>query len=123
MLGKYLFAVFAAFLFAVALSLDAEAGTDASVSAVSCPAAGSSVQVFAAKTARHGLLLLNQTAVSVRVGFLGSGTANLTDSNSFVLQAGASYSDNLPGVFIGRVVCMSTDATPRSIYAIQINNP
>jgi hypothetical protein len=82
--------------------------TSGAAAGVSCPADGSSAQVLASNARRVSWSIINDSITDIRVGFLASGTADLTDSNSFVLKAGASYADSLPNVYAGRVVCMST---------------
>jgi len=77
---------------------------------VTCPATGSSIQVIDIRSSRVSFALLNDSLTDVRIGFLASGTAALTDSNSFILKAGQPYSDSVPGIYYGRVVCMSTTA-------------
>ena len=87
---------------------------------VTCAADGSSTQVFAAKAGRYSYSVINDSATDVRIGFLsGSSTADLTDANSYILKAGASYADSVPGVYSGRVVCMSTTASTAVIHATE----
>lgn len=98
--------------------------TFASAVSITCPAAGTSAQVLAAAASRESYVVSNTSGVTVRLGFLaGSSTANLTDSNSIQLLAGQIFTDAAPSIFIGRVVCMSTDATPRVIYVIETRRP
>lgn len=95
------------------------AGTVTTAASVTCPADGSSTQVLAASASRESYLLSNTSGATIRMGFLSSGTADLTDSNSIKLLAGQIFSDSAPAIFIGRVVCMSDDATPDVIYVIE----
>lgn len=97
--------------------------TGATARSVTCPAAGSSTQVLAAAASRESYLVSNTSGATMRVGFLPSGTANLTDSNSIKLLAGQVFTDSAPAIFIGRVVCMSDDATPDVIYVIETRRP
>lgn len=86
---------------------------------VTCPASGSSIEIIASNAKRLSYALNNDSAVDVRVGFLATGTASLSDSNSFILKAGQTYSDAIPGVYYGRVVCMSTTASTVVIHSTQ----
>lgn len=95
------------------------AGTLITAKAVTCPASGSSIQLAAANPARESYLINNTSGATVRFGFLASGTATLDDTNSILLLAGQSFSDAAPSIFIGRMVCMSADATPDVIYIIE----
>lgn len=95
------------------------AGTATTAQSVTCAAAGSSTQVLAANATRESYVISNTSGATIRIGFLSSGTANLTDSNSIKLLAGQIFSDSAPSIFIGRVVCMSDDATPDVIYVIE----
>ena len=95
------------------------AGTVITAQAVTCPATGTSIQVAAAAASRESYLLSNTSGATVRLGFLPSGTAALTDSNSIMVLAGQTFGDSAPAVFIGRLVCMSNDATPRAIYIVE----
>lgn len=95
------------------------AGTVTTAQAITCPAAGTSIQAIAASAARESYLVTNTSGATIRIGFLPSGTAALTDSNSIKLLAGQIFADSAPSVFIGRVVCMSDDATPDTIYIVE----
>lgn len=77
---------------------------------ITCPASGSSIEVLATNARRTSWSLINDSVTDIRMGFLASGTATLTDSNSVIIKAGASYADSLPNVYAGRIVCMSTTA-------------
>lgn len=92
-------------------------------SSITCPADGSSAQVLAVAFSRESYIVSNTSGATVRIGFLASGTADLTDSNSIQLLAGQIFSDAAPSIYIGRVVCMSNDATPRDIYVIETRRP
>lgn len=105
-------------LFSAPLLVHAQA-TRFSASSVTCPAAGSSAQVLAASASRESFILLNTSGATIRVAGLATGTANLTDANSVKLLAGQNFSDSAPSIFIGRLVCMSDDATPDVVYVIE----
>lgn len=90
-----------------------------SASSITCPADGSSIQVLAASASRESFIVLNTSGATVRIAGLATGTADLTDSNSVKLLAGQNFSDAAPSIFIGRLVCMSEDATPDVIYVIE----
>jgi hypothetical protein len=95
------------------------AGTIITAKAVTCPASGTSIQVSAAAASRESYLLSNTAGATVRLGFLPSGTATLDDTNSIQVLAGQTFGDAAPSIFIGRLVCMSNDATPRAIYIVE----
>lgn len=82
---------------------------------VVCPATGSSIEILPARTSRYSYLLNNTSAVDVRIGFLSSGTGTLTGSNSWILRTGQATADSAPGVFTGRLVCMSSSASTATI--------
>lgn len=82
---------------------------------VACSASGTSTQVIAARPGRYSYTLSNTSGTDVRIGYLQTGTANLTTSNSWLLKPGQPYSDSAPGLFTGRVVCMSTSASTATI--------
>lgn len=113
--------LFFAVILAVGLATEKAraAGTATTATGVTCAAAGSSTQVLAANATRESYVLSNTSGATIRLGFLSSGTANLTDSNSIKLLAGQIFSDSAPSIFIGRVVCMSDDATPDVVYTIE----
>ena len=107
-------------LFGLGISFDANAaGTRATAVSVTCAATGSSTQAIAASASRESYIVSNTSGATIRIGFLATGTAALTDSNSIKLLAGQVFSDAAPSIFIGRVVCMSDDATPDVIYIIE----
>jgi hypothetical protein len=96
----------------------------ASTAQITCAASGSSTQVLAAAASRESYLISNTSGVTVRVGALtGSSTANLTTSNSIQLLAGQSMSDSAPGIYFGRLVCMSTDGSTRAIEVVETRRP
>lgn len=97
--------------------------TAATAVAVTCPATGSSIQVLAAAASRESFLITNTSGATVRVGFLATGTAALTDSNSILLLAGQTFGDASPSIFVGRVMCMSIDGTPDLIYVVETKKP
>ena len=82
---------------------------------VTCPASGTSIEVLAQNSGRFSMLFNNINGNAVRIGYVGSGTAALTASNSWVLQPGQAVADSLPNVNSGRVVCMSTTANSNLI--------
>lgn len=108
----------AAFAFFGPIAAYAQATRFSAVS-VTCPAAGSSIQVLAASASRESFIVLNTSGATIRVAGLATGTANLTDSNSVKILAGQNFSDSAPSIFVGRLVCMSDDATPDVIYVIE----
>ena len=87
-----------------------------SAAGLTCAVSGSSTQIIAANAQRFSYSLLNDSAIDVRIGFLATGTPLLTDSNSFILKAGQPYADAIPGVYYGRIVCMSTTAVAATIH-------
>ena len=120
MLKTFRWALFMLAALFVGLLPDAHAaGTRATAVSVTCPATGTSIQALAANAARESYILSNTSGATVRLGFLPSGTAALTDSNSIMVLAGQTFGDSAPAVFIGRLVCMSNDATPRAIYIVE----
>lgn len=117
-LGAALFVI--GLVFALSLcSAHADPAGYAQANSISCPAAGSSIQVLAANYTRQSFLLTNTSGSTVRVGFLASGTANLDDTNSLQLLAGQTFGDSGSSVYIGRIVCMSTTAGALAIYAVE----
>jgi hypothetical protein len=82
---------------------------------VTCAATGSSTEAIPLNYRRRSVTLQNKSGVQVRVAFLPTGTVNLTTSNSFVLEASSNYIDSAPGVYTGRVVCMSVTAGTAAI--------
>lgn len=86
---------------------------------VTCPASGTSAQVLAAKASRESYLVSNTSGKTVLVGFAATGTAALTSANSIQLLAGQAMTDSAPSIFLGRIMCMSSDGTTATIYAIE----
>jgi hypothetical protein len=86
---------------------------------ITCPATGTSIQVLAASASRESFIVLNTSGATVRVAGLATGTVALTDSNSVKLLAGQNFSDSAPSIYIGRLTCMSDDATPDVVYVIE----
>ena len=86
---------------------------------VTCPVAGSSVQVLAANGLRTSLNIINDSNTSVRIAGINSGTANLDDTNSIILTAFSQQNDNNPGLYLGRIVCMSTTAATVVIHVTE----
>lgn len=87
----------------------------ATASRISCAASGSSTQALGQNFRRRSLTLQNKASKQIRIGFLTSGTATLDTTNSFILEASSNYVDSAPGVYTGRVVCMSTDASTAAL--------
>jgi hypothetical protein len=107
-----------AFIF-LGFSLAFGQATSQTAIGVTCAADGSSTQVRASNARRVSWSIINDSATDIRVGFLTSGTADLTDSNSFILKAGSSFSDSLPNVYAGRVVCMSTTGSTVDVHSTE----
>lgn len=78
---------------------------------ITCAASGSSTEAVALNYRRRSVTLQNKSGKIIQIGFLATGTANLTTSNSFRLEASSNYIDSAPGVYTGRIVCMSSDAS------------
>jgi hypothetical protein len=97
--------------------------TRAVANSITCPVAGSSTQVLAAAASRQSYILSNTSGITIRLGFLATGTANLTDSNSIKVLAGQVFSDDVPGIFIGRIVCMSDSGATAAVYVIETRRP
>lgn len=113
-------------LIAVVWLIASDVSGQSTAKGVTCPAAGSSIQVASAKGSRLSLSIINDLPTN-SVRFAGtispSSTPNLDDTNSTILLPGASYSFNLPGLYYGRVVCMSTTATPILIHVTETTYP
>jgi hypothetical protein len=109
-------------LFVIAQPARAQA-TAATASSVVCAADGSSTQVLAAKFSRESYVVSNTSGGTIRLGFLASGTADLTDSNSIQLLAGQIFTDSAPGIYVGRVVCMNNAAGAATVYVIETRRP
>lgn len=92
---------------------------------VACPATGTSIQAAAANGSRLSLVLLNDAGPnSVRFGGNNAGALPvLNDTNSTILLQGAAYAFNLPGLYYGRVICMSTTASPVTIHVSETTYP
>jgi len=86
---------------------------------VTCPLAGSSVEILPARGSRQSYSVSNDSGTAVRVGFLATGTANLTDSNSIILNPGGNISSSPPNIYFGRIVCMSTTAGAIVIHYVE----
>lgn len=95
-----------------------QAGTN-TAAGITCPATGSSIQVQPFTASRMSYSIINDSAVDVRIGFLSTGTATLDDTNSFILKAGQPVADSIPGIYYGRLVCMSTTAVAQVIHTTQ----
>lgn len=89
----------------------------------SCPASGSSAEIFGGFTRRGSWAILNESGTNVRIGMIRAelGTPSLTTANSVLLLTGKSLADSGESVYIGRVVCMSTTASPVSVGVIVTN--
>ena len=77
---------------------------------ITCAADGSSTEVLAANGLRTAMNIVNDSATAVRIAGINSGTPDLDDTNSIILTAYSQQNDNNPGLYLGRVVCMSTTA-------------
>lgn len=97
--------------------------TKATAVAVTCAADGSSTEALAAAASRESYLITNTSGGTIRIGFLATGTADLTDSNSILLLAGQTFQDSAPAVFVGRVVCMNNTAGTATVYVIETRRP
>jgi len=75
---------------------------------VVCPATGSSIEILPARTSRYSMIFNNINGVAVRLGYLDTGTAALTNATGWILQPGQATGDSYPGILSKRVVCMST---------------
>lgn len=104
------------FCFSLALAQFAGKRTD---QGVTCAASGSSTQVLAANGLRTSLNIINDSLTPVRIGGVNSGAPNLTDSNSIILTAFSQQNDNNPGLYLGRIVCMSTTASTVVIHVTE----
>lgn len=82
---------------------------------VTCPVTGSSIQVLAVRSGRYSYTLNNVSGNDLRIGYLASGTAILDTTNSWILKAGQAYSDSAPGLFTGRVVCMTNSGVTSNL--------
>lgn len=93
--------------------------------AIVCPATGTSIQVAPANGSRLSLVLLNDTGpATIRFGANNIATLPvLDDNNSTFLLTGASYSFNVPGVYLGRILCMSTSASSITIHTTENTYP
>ena len=83
-----------------------------------CPANGGavSIEVLPEKASRYSYGFINDSSIDVRLGFVSSGIPNLTDTNSAVIKAGQTYADSVPGVYTGRLVCMSNTTVAATIH-------
>ena len=86
---------------------------------ITCAASGSSTQVLPANGLRTSLNIINDSSTPVRIGGVNTGTANLTDANSIILTAFSQQNDNNPGLYLGRIVCMSTTASTVVIHVTE----
>lgn len=120
-LPRKVYLLLLAFAFAaLAPLLSWGAASTGSAVSITCPVDGSSTEVLAASAARLSYAIINTSTTDVRVGYLTSGTADLTDSNSYVQKAGVTYADSGATVFLGRIVCMSTSgASTATIYVTE----
>jgi hypothetical protein len=82
---------------------------------VTCAVTGSSTQALALNYRRRSFTMQNKANKQMRLAFLSSGTALLDTTNSFILEASSNYIDSSPGVYTGRIVCMSVDASTAAL--------
>lgn len=82
---------------------------------IACAATGSSTEALVLNYRRRSVTLQNKAAKQIRIAMLATGTPALTTSNSWVLEASDRYIDSAPGVYTGRFVCMSIDASTASL--------
>ena len=92
---------------------------------ITCPATGTSIEAAPANGSRLTMVLLNSAGPSsVRFGGNNLGALPvLNDTNSTILLQGGSYSFSLPGLYYGRVICMSTTASPVTIHVSETTYP
>lgn len=83
---------------------------------VTCPVSGSSIEVMQANGLRTSLNIVNDSNTAVRIAGINTGTALLDDTNSIILTAFSQQNDNNPGLYLGRIVCMSTTAATVVIH-------
>ena len=119
----WIFYVIAALVLGSAASPSHAQATAAVAKSITCAADGSSTQVLATAFSRESFVVSNTSGGTIRLGFLASGTADLTDSNSIQLLAGQIFTDSSPGIYIGRVVCMNNAAGTATIYVIETRRP
>jgi hypothetical protein len=86
---------------------------------ITCAADGSSTEVLPANGLRTSLNIINDSSTAVRIGGVNTGTPDLTDSNSIILTAYSQQNDNNPGLYLGRIVCMSTTASTVVIHVTE----
>jgi hypothetical protein len=119
MMKKTLASVLAlAQLVALLLALPAHAGTIRGISQeITCPATGTSITVLAQNIRRGQFAILNESGTDVRIGYLRAelGTPALTTANSILFKTGLTLTDDGDTVYIGRIVCMSTTASPVNV--------
>ncbi len=89
--------------------------------AVTCPASGTNIQIFAANFGRQSMAIINTSGATIRIAELpaSDGTIGLTDSNSIEISAGMVFADSAPSNYVGSVECSSTNATPETVYVIE----
>jgi len=92
---------------------------------ITCPATGTSIEVLPANGSRLSAVLVNDLPTnSIRFGGNNVGTLPvLNDTNSIILLPGAAYGFNLPGLYYGRIICMSTTATPIIVHITETTYP
>lgn len=83
---------------------------------VTCPVDGSSVEVLPANGLRTAVNIVNDSNTPVRIAGINTGTVDLDDTNSIILTAFSQQNDNNPGLYLGRIVCMSTTAATVIIH-------
>lgn len=85
----------------------AQTTTTNTMRGVTCNASGSSNAVFPANGSRTGFVIINDSAVAVRIASIVTGVA-LTDLNSIIIGINGTYSTGQPSVYQGPIWCMST---------------
>ena len=103
------------------LALPAHAGTIRGITQeITCPATGTSITVLAQNIRRGQFAILNESGTDVRIGYIRAelGTPALTTANSILFKTGRTLTDDGDTVYIGRIVCMSTTASPVNVGLI-----
>jgi len=108
-----------ALFLALLLAAPASAATFGFTGQVTCPATGTSAQVFGPSLRSTGWAILNESGTDVRIAYVASGTFALSVSNSILLKTGKALSDSEPGLYTGRIVCASTSASAVAVEVIR----
>lgn len=106
-------------LLVLPFSVEAQYAGKRTDAGVTCAASGSSTQVLAANGNRTGFVITNDSATSIRIGAINSGTPNLDDTNSIILTSFSSQNDGGGQIYLGRIVCMSTTASTVVIHVTE----